>query len=62
MLLQPLVENAVLHGVSSLGPRAAWSSVTAAELRRGHRGDEGIELTVDDGGASAGASPHLGTG
>lgn len=60
MILQPLVENAVLHGASR-SVAGGLVRVTAAVHRR-PRGDEGIELTVDDDGASAGASPHLGTG
>jgi two-component system sensor histidine kinase AlgZ len=55
MILQPLVENAVLHGVSrSIGGGRVEVSVAPHP-------DDRIALTVDDDGAAAGASPHTGT-
>ncbi|MCU1278171.1 MAG: signal transduction histidine kinase, LytS [bacterium] len=55
MILQPLVENAVLHGVSRSidGGRVAVSVALNEEDR--------ITLTVDNDGAAPGASAHTGT-
>jgi hypothetical protein len=55
MILQPLVENAVLHGVS----RAVAGG--AVRVSVAPQPDHRIALTVDDDGAGAGASPHTGT-
>jgi two-component system sensor histidine kinase AlgZ len=54
MVLQPLVENAVLHGTSR-SAEGIRISVTAAR-----REDRAIELCVDDDGAAG--SLHVGTG
>jgi len=55
MLLQPLVENAVLHGVASRrGP-------TKVELVA-RRTDGRLELVVDDDGPGPAGSTHRGTG
>jgi two-component system sensor histidine kinase AlgZ len=55
MVLQPLVENAILHGVarSVEGGRVRVTAANGA-------GDL-VELIVDDDGAPADASPHVGT-
>jgi two-component system, LytTR family, sensor histidine kinase AlgZ len=55
MVLQPLVENAVLHGI---GRSVAGGAVrvTVAGLDHGR-----IDLAVDDDGPTAGAAPHVGT-
>ena len=55
MLLQPLVENAVLHGIQSV-ERGGTIRVTVVE-----RGDS-LVLTVDDDGVGPGASARAGTG
>jgi LytS/YehU family sensor histidine kinase len=55
MVLQPLVENAVLHGV---GPSVDGGCV---EVRVARRGSALIELTVDDDGRCAAPSAHVGT-
>ena len=58
LLLQPLVENAIRHGVSA-SPRAGWVRV-GAEVRDGR-----LELTVEDDGPGPGCvspSPGSGTG
>ena len=58
LLLQPLVENAIRHGVSA-SPQAGWVRV-GAEVRGGR-----LELTVEDDGpglGSASPSPGSGTG
>lgn len=55
MILQPLVENAVLHGVA---PRREGGSVRVV-ARRDARG---LELVVEDDGPGPGASEHRGTG
>jgi two-component system sensor histidine kinase AlgZ len=55
MILQPLVENAILHGVAR--------SVEGGAVRIGVSALDGevVELVVDDDGAPADASPHVGT-
>lgn len=55
MVLQPLAENAVLHGV---GPSVEGGRI---ELRVSRRADARIELTVDDDGSGPAPSPHVGT-
>lgn len=54
LLLQPLVENAVLHGVAG---RAEGGSVRLA-IRRG---DQRIEFSIEDDGPGPGASTHRGS-
>jgi len=54
MVLQPLVENAVLHGVRRC-VEGGLVRVTAIG-----RADGSLDITVDDDGP--GASPHVGTG
>jgi two-component system sensor histidine kinase AlgZ len=54
-LLQPLVENAVLHGIAE---RPDGGAVRLVVRRRGGR----VELRVDDDGPGPGASPRRGTG
>jgi two-component system sensor histidine kinase AlgZ len=55
LLVQPLIENAVLHGV---GQRASGGMIRLVAQRHGAR----IELTVDDDGPGPGASSHRGSG
>ncbi|MCB9598596.1 MAG: histidine kinase [Sandaracinaceae bacterium] len=55
MLLQPLVENAVLHGIGGL-ERGGSVRVDARE-----RGDS-LVVVVEDDGVGPGASTHAGTG
>jgi two-component system sensor histidine kinase AlgZ len=55
LLLQPLVENAVLHGTSDPGRRV--HVVVAAE-----RIAEQVRLTIDDDGPGPGGSTHRGAG
>jgi two-component system sensor histidine kinase AlgZ len=55
LLVQPLVENAVLHGV---GSRPEGGTIRLVARRRGG----GIDLTVDDDGPGPGGSAHHGTG
>jgi sensor histidine kinase YesM len=55
MLLRPLVENAIVHGIS---PSIAGGRVAVAVARRG---DDIIELTVDNDGERVQPSPHAGT-
>jgi two-component system sensor histidine kinase AlgZ len=52
MILQPLVENAIFHGVEA---RRGGGSVTM----RGSRSGDTITLTVQDDGAEVGAQPSL---
>lgn len=54
MLLQPLVENALLHGLR--GTEAGTVRIAATE------GPEEVTLTVEDDGVGPGASRHRGTG
>jgi sensor histidine kinase YesM len=54
LILQPLVENAVLHGVS---PRVEGGTVKVAAGRRG----SSLELSVEDDGPGPGNSPSSGT-
>jgi two-component system sensor histidine kinase AlgZ len=54
-LLQPLVENAVLHGIAE---RPGGGAVRLVVKRRGGR----VELRVDDDGPGPGASTRRGTG
>lgn len=55
MLLQPLVENAVVHGIEG--------RVGASQLRISIRADAGmVEVAVDDDGPGPGGSAHRGTG
>jgi LytS/YehU family sensor histidine kinase len=55
MCLQPLVENAVLHGVASQrGP-------TKVELVA-RRSDDGLDIVIDDDGPGPAGSRHRGTG
>jgi sensor histidine kinase YesM len=55
MVLQPLVENAIVHAVArSVGGGRVLVAAT-------NRADHLVELIVDDEGAPADASPHLGT-
>ena len=53
MLLQPLVENAVLHGLSD---RAEGGTI----LVRGRADREAMVLTVSDDGVGPGGSSHRG--
>jgi DNA-binding LytR/AlgR family response regulator len=55
LLVQPLIENAVLHGV---GQRIEGGMIRLVARRDGDR----IELTVDDDGPGPGASTHHGSG
>lgn len=55
LLLQPIVENAVLHGVA---PRREGGSVRV----RAWREEGGVVLSVQDDGPGPGASPHRGAG
>jgi sensor histidine kinase YesM len=55
MVLQPLVENAVLHGV---GPSVEGGRI---EVRVSRGVDARIELTVDDDGRGSAPSLHVGT-
>jgi two-component sensor histidine kinase len=55
LLLQPLVENAVLHGVA--GSRRG-GSVTL----RARRGPNAVEIRIDDDGPGPGGSAHKGSG
>lgn len=54
-LLQPLVENAVLHGIA---PRKGGGRVSV----EAKRGDAALLLSVADNGDGPGSSPHAGTG
>ena len=59
MVLQPLVENAVLHGIS---PSVAGGRIHVMVSRTGDpRGATRLELTVDNDGEPARPSPHVGT-
>jgi len=55
LLMQPLVENAVLHAVAS---RAEGGSVRLEARQRGDR----LEIRVADDGPGPGASSHRGSG
>jgi hypothetical protein len=55
LLLQPLVENAVLHGVAG---RAEGGALRIAAFRAGPE----VRVRVDDDGPGPGASGHRGTG
>ncbi len=55
LLLQPIVENAVKHGLSSL---AAGGTVWIKALIH----EESLELTVEDDGVGFGKSPYSGSG
>jgi two-component system sensor histidine kinase AlgZ len=55
LLVQPLVENAVLHGV---GSRPEGGTIRLVARRSGG----GIDLAVDDDGPGPGGSAHRGTG
>jgi two-component system sensor histidine kinase AlgZ len=55
LLLQPLVENAVLHGVA---PRVEGGTVEVSASRT----DGELRLRVSDDGPGPGASPHTGSG
>ncbi|MEO8704244.1 MAG: histidine kinase [Kofleriaceae bacterium] len=55
LLVQPLIENAVLHGV---GERQEGGSIALVARRRADR----IEISVDDDGPGPGASSHRGSG
>jgi two-component system LytT family sensor kinase len=48
--VQPLVENAIKHGVSTQ-PGEGWLRVSA------HRADHGLTITVEDSGAGPGSNP-----
>jgi hypothetical protein len=54
LVLQPLVENAVLHGIA---PRPAGGRVQVSAARCAGA----LELVVEDDGFGPGASPHQGT-
>ena len=55
LILQPLVENAVKHGVS---PRALGGKVEVSVARQGRH----IRVCVEDDGVGFGQSPHRGSG
>lgn len=55
MLVQPLVENAVLHGIQA---RVEGGSVTVEATER----DGALVITVEDGGVGPGGSSRQGTG
>jgi hypothetical protein len=55
LVLQPLVENAVLHGLAGGSQRG---TVRVVGRRRGAQ----LELRVDDDGPGLGGSPHTGSG
>jgi LytS/YehU family sensor histidine kinase len=55
LLLQPLVENAVKHGLSS---RAAGGSLKVSARRQG----DSLVLSVEDDGVGFGKSPYSGSG
>lgn len=55
LILQPVVENAVTHGISN-DPKPGHISI------RAHRENGALHLTVADSGAGFGASPHRGRG
>jgi LytS/YehU family sensor histidine kinase len=55
LVLQPLIENAVLHGVAG---QAGAGQVRLAVRRRGAQ----IAMTVDDDGPGWGGSAHAGSG
>ena len=55
LVLQPLVENAVLHGVA---PRKEGGRVSVAASRT----DSTLVLSVSDDGHGPGSSPHRGSG
>jgi signal transduction histidine kinase len=55
LVLQPLVENSVLHGIA---PRKDGGRVRVAAERHG----SSLVLTVEDDGRGPGGSPHSGTG
>jgi signal transduction histidine kinase len=55
LLLQPIVENAVKHGV---GPRASGGTVTVGAALTG----DALHLTITDDGVGMGHSAHRGTG
>ena len=55
LVLQPLVENAVLHGVA---PRKEGGGVRVTATRSGSR----LVLSVTDDGDGPGSSPHRGSG
>ena len=55
LMLQPLVENAVLHGVSG---RTRGGTVVLSARREG----AAVEFTVEDDGPGPGASSHRGSG
>ncbi len=55
LVLQPVVENAVTHGIASI-PEPGRISI------RAHRADGMLHLTVTDSGRGFGASPYRGRG
>jgi two-component system sensor histidine kinase AlgZ len=55
LCLQPLVENAVLHGIA---PRRSGGEVRVVVAREG----EELSMVVEDDGPGPGRSPHRGTG
>ena len=55
LVLQPIVENAVTHGVSN-DPRPGRISI------RAHRENGALHLNVSDSGPGFGKSPHRGRG
>jgi two-component system sensor histidine kinase AlgZ len=55
LLVQPLIENAVLHGI---GQRTRGGTIQLVARRYGDR----IEVTVNDDGPGPGASSHRGSG